>query len=75
VGAHGPKAPLAKPMPAGKGADMSELQAQHCMTLEPWTWLLCSVSVAPANKLLLQEINQLIEIELLASNFLQRFSS
>jgi len=24
--------PLATPMPAGKGADMNELQAQHCMT-------------------------------------------
>jgi len=27
-----PQAPLATHMPAGKGADMSELQAQHCMT-------------------------------------------
>jgi len=62
-------------MPVGKGADMSELQAQHCMTLEQWTWLLRSVSVALANKLLLQEINQLIGIELLASNFLESFSS
>jgi len=24
-------------MPAGKGADMNELQAQHCMTPEQWT--------------------------------------
>jgi len=62
-------------MPAGKGADMSELQAQHCMTPEQWTWLFRSVSVVPANKLLLQEINQLIGIELLTSNFLERFSS
>ena len=29
-----PKDPLATPMPAGKGADMSELQAQHCLTTE-----------------------------------------
>jgi len=62
-------------MPAGKGADMSELQAQHCMTPEQWTWLLRSVSVVPANKLLLQEINQFIGIELLASNFLESLSS
>jgi len=44
-------------IPAGKGADMSKLQDQHCMTPEQWTWLLCSVSAVPANKLLLQEIN------------------
>jgi len=36
---------------------MSELQAQHCMTSEQGTWLLCSVSVIPANKLSLQELN------------------
>jgi len=34
-GGHGPLGPLVTPMPAGKGADMSELQAQHCMTPEP----------------------------------------
>jgi len=32
--AHGSLGPLAMPMPAGKGVDMSELQAQHCMTPE-----------------------------------------
>jgi len=68
-------APLATPMPAGKGTDMNELQAQHYMTPEQWTWLLCRVSVVPANKLLLQEINQLIGIELVTSNFLKSFSS
>jgi len=26
--------PLSSPMPAGKGVDMSELQAQHCITPE-----------------------------------------
>jgi len=57
-------------MPAGKGVDMSELHAQHCMTPVQWIWRLRSVSVVPANKLLLQEINQLIGIELLTSNFL-----
>jgi len=29
-----PRPPLATPMPADKGADVSELQAQHCMTPE-----------------------------------------
>jgi len=29
-----PMSPLTTPMSAGKGADMSELQAQHCMTPE-----------------------------------------
>jgi len=29
-----PRPPLATPMPAGKGEDVSELQAQHCMTPE-----------------------------------------
>jgi len=29
-----PLAPWATPMPASKGADMSELQTQHCMTPE-----------------------------------------
>jgi len=34
---------------------ISELQAPYCMTPVPWTWLLYSVIVLPANKLLLQE--------------------
>jgi len=44
-------------MPAGKGADMSELQAQHCIheNSEPGS---CAVCVALANKMLLHEINQ-----------------
>jgi len=46
-------------MPAGDGADMSELQAQHCMTPEQWIWPLRSVSVVPANKLLLQELKSI----------------
>ena len=41
------------------------LQAHYCMTPRPQTWFLCSVSVLQANKLSLQELNQLIEIELL----------
>jgi len=43
-------------MPAGKGEDVSELQAQNCMTPEQLACLLCRVSVVQANKLLLQEI-------------------
>jgi len=49
---------------------MSELQAYHCMTPEQRTWLKCSVSVIPGNKLSLQELSQLIGIELLTSSFL-----
>jgi len=70
-----PMSPLTTPMPAGKAADMIELQAQYCMIPEQWTLLLCRVSIVPANKLVLQEINQLIGIELLTSNFLESFSS
>jgi len=47
-----------------EGAHMSELQAHHCMTPVEWAWLLCSVSVIPANKPSLQDINQLIGIKL-----------
>jgi len=36
---------------------------------------LCCVSVVPANKVLLQEINHLIGFELLTSNILESFSS
>jgi len=64
-----------QPASAGKGAYMSELQAQYCMTPEQWTWFLCSVSVTPINKLSLQEINQLVGIELLMWNFLENFGS
>jgi len=52
-----------------------KLSSQHCMTPGQWTWFLCRVSVVPANELLLQEVNQLIGIELLTSNFLESFSS
>jgi len=58
-----------------KGADMSELQAHHFITPEQWTWLLYTVAVKPANNLSLQEMNQLIEIEMLTSDFLQNFGS
>jgi len=54
---------------------MSEVQARHCMTPEQWTWFLCNVRVIPTNKLLLQEMNQLIRIEQLTSSFLEKFGS
>jgi len=60
---------------AGKGTDMSEMQALHCMTPEQRRWLLCSVSVIPANKLSLQARNQLILALLLTSVCLQIFDS
>jgi len=49
---------------------MSELQAHDCMTSEQISWLVCSVSFIPANKASLQELHQLIEINLLTSDFL-----
>jgi len=61
-----------QPASASKWADMSELQAHHCMTPEQWTW---SVKVIPANKLSLQELNQLIRITLMTSDFLEMFGS
>ena len=64
-----------QPASAGKGADVSKLQAQHCMIPEQWNWLLCSVSFVPADKLSLQEINKLIGMELLTSGFLENFGS
>ena len=60
---------LSQPTSAGKGGDMSELQAHHCMTLQLWTWLLCSVSFIQAKKLSLQESNQLIGIKIPTSGF------
>jgi len=33
-----------------------KLQAHHCITPEQWSWLLCSVSAIPVNKMLLQEL-------------------
>jgi len=35
-----------------------KLITSQCMTPEEWTWLLCSVTVIPANKMSLQELNQ-----------------
>jgi len=53
---------------------MSELQTHHCMAPEQRTWLLCSVNIIQANKLLRQELNQLIGIKL-TSVFLEMFGS
>jgi len=64
-----------QPASPGEGAHMCELQAHHCMTPEQCTWLLCRLSVIPAKKLSLQEINQFNAIELLTSSFLENFGS
>ena len=56
---------VTQPSSAGKGANMTKLQTHHCMAPKEWTWLLSSVSFIPANKLWLQELNQLIGIKLL----------
>jgi len=42
--------------------------------LEKWTWLLCRVSVSPANTLSLQGLTQLIGTKLLISRFQEIFS-
>jgi len=60
---------LSQSASAGKLGDMRELQAHHCMTPELCTCLLCNLNVIQANKLSFQELNQLIGIELLTSNF------
>jgi len=60
---------------ARKGVDLVNCKAHHCMIPEQWTWLLCSVSVTPVNELPLHELNQLIEIKLLTSTFLEIFAS
>jgi len=60
---------LSQPSSADKGGDMSELQAHHCMTLQLWNWLLCSVSFIPAKKLSLQESSQSIGIKMPTSGF------
>jgi len=58
-----------------QGVDMSELRAHHCITPEQWSCFLCSVSVTPTNKVLLQELTQLTGIKMLTSDFLEIFGS
>jgi len=41
---------VSQPASAGNVADMSELQAQNCLTLQQWTRLLRSVCVISENK-------------------------
>ena len=62
-------------LPLQKRMDMIELQTHHCMGPDYWTWLLCSVTVIPANKLPMQELNQSFGIKLLTSDFLNIFGS
>jgi len=51
---------LSQPASAGKGRDMCEQQAHHCMISVNLTLVQCDVSFIPVNKLPLQESNQLI---------------
>jgi len=57
---------VSQPASAGSGADMSELQAQNCMTPQHWTRLLRSVSVISENKTVFARIKS---IKLLTSVF------
>jgi len=54
---------------------MSESQAHHYITPEQWSWLLCSVSAIPVKNMLLQELNLLIGIKMLTSDFIDIFGS
>jgi len=54
---------------------MSEPLTHQCITPEYLSWLFCSVSAIPANKVLLQESNQLIGINMLSSDFLKSLNS
>jgi len=60
------------PASAGNVADMSELQAQNCMTPQQWTRLLRSVNVISENKTVITRIKS---IKLLISGFLEIFGS
>jgi len=63
-----------QPASAGKGSEMSEMQAHHCMTKNSEAGS-CALRASAVNKLLLQEINQLITIGLLTPSFLETFGS
>jgi len=60
---------LSQPACAGKGGNISQQEAHHCITLRLWTWLLCSVCFIPVNKLPLQELNQSLGIKMPPSVF------
>jgi len=63
---------VSQPASSGKGADMSELQAQNCMTPQQRTRLLRSVSVISENNTVIARIKS---IKLLTSTFLEIFGS
>jgi len=63
---------VSQPATAGNVVDMSELQAQNCMTPQQWTLLLCSLSVISENKTVIARIKS---IRLLTSGFLEIFGS
>ena len=59
---------VSQPASADKGADMSELQAHHCITPAQWTWLLWR----PARSSLEQPKANKVKIFLPRSNFMKR---
>jgi len=63
---------VSQPASAGNVADMSELQAQNCMTPQEWIRLLRSVSAISENKTAIARIKS---IKLLPSGFLEIFGS
>jgi len=63
---------VSRPASAGSVPDMSELQAQNCMTPQQWTRLLRSVNVISENKTVIARIKS---IKMLTSGFLEIFSS
>jgi len=56
---------VSQPASAGNVADMSELQAQNCMTPQQWTRLLCSVSAISENKTVIARIKSILTSGLL----------
>jgi len=59
---------VSQPATAGKGTDMSELQAHRCMAPEFGS---CVMRASATNKVLLQKLNQVIGIKLLPSGLLK----
>jgi len=67
---------VSQPASVGRGTDMSELQADHFMVQEQWTWLLCSYECQTGKKnLSFKEINHVIGIKFLTIYFLEIFGS
>jgi len=63
---------VSQPASAGNVTDMSELQAQNCMTPQQWTRLLRSLSAISENKTIIARIKS---IKLLTWGFLETVGS